>query len=111
MVGVGELVENGRRGDAVRIVQGRHVVPQGLLVAGDVQDAVEIAGELNRGIVQAGARRVDEQRAVAEGVEVDGVTDAATTESITDAPAEAAPLTDAPADTEAANHVVANAAT
>lgn len=46
-----------------------------------------------------------------EGVEIDAVTDAATTESITDAPAEAAPATDAPADTEAANHLVVNAAT
>jgi len=49
---------------------------------------------------------------VQDGVEVEGVTDAATTESIMDAPAEAAPvLTDAPADTEAANHIVTNAAT
>ena len=46
-----------------------------------------------------------------EGVEVDAVTDAATTEAITDAPAEAAPVTDAPTDTEAANHLVTNAAT
>ncbi len=46
-----------------------------------------------------------------EGAEIDAVTDAATTESITDAPAEAAPVTDAPADTEAANHLVVNAAT
>lgn len=46
-----------------------------------------------------------------EGVEIDAVTDAATTESITDAPAEAAPVTDAPADTEAANHLLVNAAT
>jgi spore germination cell wall hydrolase CwlJ-like protein len=46
-----------------------------------------------------------------EGVEVDTVTDAATTEAITDAPVEAAPVTDAPTDTEAANHLLVNAAT
>jgi spore germination cell wall hydrolase CwlJ-like protein len=59
-----------------------------------------------------GARRTTAADDLApEGVEVDAVTDAATSEAITDAPAEAAPVTDAPTDTEAANHLLVNAAT
>ena len=71
MVRVGKLVEDGGSGDLVSVLQGGDVVEQGLLVAGNVQNAVEAAGQFERHGVQPAARRVDEQRGVAEGLEVD----------------------------------------
>ena len=44
VVRVGELIENGGSGDLVGVLQRSDIFEQGLLVAGNVQDAVETTG-------------------------------------------------------------------
>ena len=53
------------------VLQGGDVVEQGLLVAGNVQDTVEATGQFERDGIQPTAWRIDEQRGMAEGFEVD----------------------------------------
>ena len=55
----------------MRRQQFAHVGPQGLRVAGDVEDVLEAFGEFQRCRVEAAAGRVDEEGAEAVAGEVD----------------------------------------
>ena len=70
-MGPGELVEQGEAGDLVGLAEDRHVGLQGLGVAGDVEDVVVLLHQLDRGVVEAGTGRVDEDGVALVSAEID----------------------------------------
>ncbi|VXA88385.1 hypothetical protein AERO8C_70065 [Aeromonas veronii] len=71
VMGPGELVEQGETGDFVGFAQHGHVGLQCLGVAGDVEDVVVLLHQLDGGIVETGAGRVDEDGVALVALEVD----------------------------------------
>ena len=58
---VGELIEGGDAGNPVGVAQGADVARERLRVAAHVDDPLEAAREVDADLIEAGARRVDEQ--------------------------------------------------